>query len=194
MTAPQLPPWPTRPPAYGPVVLREFSERDAAMMMELSADPYVPLIGSLPANASQREAQDWIDRARGRWAEGAGFSFAIAEADTGRAVGGIGLWLAQLSQGRAEAGYSVAPSAQGRGIAAAALIARAPFAWSIPGLHRVELHIEPWNTGSIKAAERAGYEREGLLRSHQEIGGRRRDMLLYAAIREDPALYRPDQA
>jgi RimJ/RimL family protein N-acetyltransferase len=40
-----------------------------------------------------------------------------------------------------------------------------------------------WNAGSIGTAERAGYEREGLLRSHQEIGGRRRDMLLYATVR-----------
>jgi hypothetical protein len=29
----------------------------------------------------------------------------------------------------------------------------------------------------------SGYRREGLLCSHQEIGGIRRDMLLYAAIR-----------
>ncbi len=36
----------------------------------------------------------------------------------------------------------------------------------------------------MKTAGRAGYEREGLLRSHQEIGGRRRDTLLYAVIRE----------
>lgn len=70
----------------------------------------------------------------------------------------------------------------------------APFAWSVPGLRRIELYIELWNTGSIKTAERASYEREGLLRSHQEIGGRRRDMLLYAIVREDSALYRPDQA
>jgi RimJ/RimL family protein N-acetyltransferase len=34
----------------------------------------------------------------------------------------------------------------------------------------------------------SGYQREGLLRSHQEIGGTRCDMLLYAATR--PA--RPD--
>jgi hypothetical protein len=46
-------------------------------------------------------------------------------------------------------------------------------------------YIEPWNAGSIGTAERAGYEREGLLRSHQEIGGRRRDMLLYASVRPD---------
>ena len=186
MTPARLPPWPARPVAYGPVVLRAFSALDVAMARELSTDPYVPLIGSLPANATQQEAQVWVDRQRGRLAEGAGFSFAIAEAETDRAVGGIGLWLAPIAAGRATAGYSVTPSARGRGIAAAALTALTSFAWSVPALHRIELYIEPWNVGSIKTAERAGYEREGLLRSHQEIGGRRRDMLLYAVIRSGP--------
>jgi len=76
-------------------------------------------------------------------------------------------------------------SARGRGLASAALIALTSFGWTIPALHRIELYIEPWNAGSIGTAERAGYEREGLLRSHQEIGGRRRDMLLYASVRPD---------
>jgi len=184
MAPADLPPWPAEPVAYGPVVLREFYDRDVPMIRELATDPYVPPIGSLPANASQQEAQDWIDRQRGRLAEGAGFSFAIAEAGTGRGVGGIGLWLTALGHGRAAAGYSVIPSARGQGLAAAALTAVTGFAWSIPALHRIELYIEPWNQGSIRTAERAGYEREGLLRSHQEIGGRRRDMLLYAVIRD----------
>jgi RimJ/RimL family protein N-acetyltransferase len=63
------------------------------------------------------------------------------------------------------------------------LTAATAFAWTIPALHRLQLHIEPWNTASIRTAERVGYQREGLLCSHQEIGGRRRDMLLYAAVR-----------
>jgi [ribosomal protein S5]-alanine N-acetyltransferase len=177
--------WPTTPVAHGPVVLREFSAADLPMVKEMSADPYVPLIGTLPPNASTQEALAYIDRQRGRPAEGIGFSFAIAEAGTGRGVGGIGLWLAGLDQGRATAGYSVRPSARGLGLAAAALTALTAFAWSIQDLHRIELYIEPWNTGSVRTAERAGFEREGLLRSHQEIGGRRRDMLLYATIRGD---------
>jgi RimJ/RimL family protein N-acetyltransferase len=183
MTNADLPPWPTAPVAYGPIVLREFSTLDVPLALELSTDAYVPLIGTLPAHASTQDAQAWVDRQRGRWAEGLGFSFAIAEADTDRAVGTIGLWLADLAGGRASAGYSIAPSARGRGIAAAALIALTSFAWSIPELHRIELYIEPWNVGSIRTAERAGYEREGLMRSYMEIGGRRRDMLLYAVIR-----------
>jgi ribosomal-protein-alanine N-acetyltransferase len=185
VTTAEMPPWPTSPVAYGPVVLRRFSALDVPMVRELSTDPYVPLIGTLPPNASEREAQAYIDRQLGRLAEGIGLSFAIAEAGTDRAVGGIGLWLRDLVHGRATAGYFVTPSARGRGLASAALTALTSYAWTIPGLHRIELYIEPWNAGSAKTAERAGYEREGLLRSHQEIGGHRRDMLLYATIRQN---------
>jgi RimJ/RimL family protein N-acetyltransferase len=180
---PTLPPWPPTPPAHGPVVLRQLSAADLPMVLDLATDPYVPLIGTLPAHATDEEAAAWIERNRGRWAEGRGFSFAVAEAATDRAVGALGLWLAELPYGRGEIGYSVMPSARGRGLATAALVAGTEFAWTIPGLHRLELHIEPWNTASIRTAERAGYQREGLLRSHQEIGGLRRDMLLYAAVR-----------
>jgi ribosomal-protein-alanine N-acetyltransferase len=57
------------------------------------------------------------------------------------------------------------------------------FAWTLPDLHRVELYIEEWNIGSLRVAAGAGFTHEGVLRSHQEIGGTRRDMLLFAAVR-----------
>ena len=182
-TGPVLPPWPDVAPASGPVVLRPFAAADLPVALELSTDPYVPSIGTLPAHATEVAAAGWIDRQRNRWSEGAGFSFAVAEAATGRAVGSIGLWLRQLAEGRATAGYAVAPRERGRGIAAAALMAVTSFGWTIPQLHRIELHVEPWNTASVRTAENAGYLREGLLRSHTEIAGRRRDMLLFAAVR-----------
>ena len=72
---------------------------------------------------------------------------------------------------------------RGRGIASSALTALTAFAWTIPALYRAGLYIEPWNSSSIHVAEASGYQREGLLRSHQEIGGTRRDMLLYATTR-----------
>jgi [ribosomal protein S5]-alanine N-acetyltransferase len=179
----QLPPWPAVPPAAGNIVLREFSDKDAYLALELGQDAYVPLIGSLPAQPTQHDAAGWVRRQRGRHAEGTGFSFAIADAQTGRAVGAIGLWLRELAAGRATAGYSVSPLYRRRGIASSALAAVTAFAWTIPALHRIELFIEPWNAGSMKVAASAGYEREGLLRSHQEIGGTRRDMFLYATTR-----------
>lgn len=179
----QLPSWPITSPTYGSVVLREFTDEDAHLAVELGDDPYVPLIGSLPTLPTARQALDWIRRQRGRLAEGIGLSFAIAEAESNDAVGAIGLWLQNLPAGRATAGYSVSPVHRGRGIAGSALKALTTFAWTIPPLYRVELYIEPWNNSSIYVAETAGYQREGLLRSHQEIAGTRRDMLLYARTR-----------
>lgn len=176
-------PWPDPAPSHETVVLRAFGERDVAMVRELSTDPYVPLVGTLPAHASESEAGEWITRQQGRLAEGIGFSFCIADRASGRGLGSVGLWLSGMGQGRATAGYAVVPSERGRGVNAQALTALARFAWTIGALHRVEAYIEPWNVGSLAAAQRAGFELEGLLRSHQEIGGRRVDMLLAAAIR-----------
>jgi RimJ/RimL family protein N-acetyltransferase len=58
------------------------------------------------------------------------------------------------------------------------------------GLHelqvpRLELYVEPWNTASVKTAERAEFQREGLLRSWQQVGGTRRDMYIYARLPSD---------
>lgn len=175
--------WPDQPPTHSSIVLREFHDDDVAFAQDLSTDPYVPLVGSLPAHATRRQASEWLQRQQGRFGDGTGFSFAIADAATNLAVGQIELWLAHLPQGRAEAGYAVAPSARGRGAAASALQALTTFAWTIPALHRIELYIEPTNIASIHTANRAGYDWEGLLRSHQEIDGSRRDMALYAALR-----------
>ncbi|GHE13769.1 GNAT family N-acetyltransferase [Klenkia taihuensis] len=177
-----LPPWPTEPPRCGPVALRPFRDDDLAAVRELAADLYVPLIGSLPAHADDAQARAWITRQHDRWTTGAGFSVAATDLDD-RMVGTVGLHLRDLGEGRATAGYAVLPSRRGHGYAAAALTALTAFAWTIAGLHRVALHVEPWNTASVRTAEAAGYSREGLLRSHTEIGGTGRDMVLYAAVR-----------
>ena len=54
----------------------------------------------------------------------------------------------------------------------------------MPGLHRVQLFVEPSNEASVRTARGAGHEPEGLLRSYREIGGRRRDLLVPGAVRE----------
>lgn len=177
---------PSAAPEAGNVKLRAFSSSDAQMVQDLSTDPYVPMTGSLDLNASRAEAVAYIERQHDRLTSGAGFSFCVADAKTDEPFGQAGLWLKWLGDGRATAGYAIAPSARGRGRAAHALAALTSFGWSIPTLFRIELYIEPWNVASIRTAEVAGFEREGLLQSHQQIGGCRVNMLLYASIR--PAL------
>lgn len=151
--------WPADAPTYGQVRLRAFEERDVGMVMDLATDRYVPTIGSLPFLATHWDALDYIARQRGRLTEGKGFSFCVADRSDDTALGGIGLWLTSIEQGRTTGGYGVAPSARGRGAAGQALIALTAFAWTLTPVHRVELYIEPWNLASIRSAERAGFTR-----------------------------------
>ena len=180
-----LPPWPSDAPTFGQVLLRAVEERDTAMARELSTDTYVPQTGSLPGNATMQEASDWVARQQGRHAEGAGFSFAIVRCSDDVAIGHCGLWLKDLDEGRASAGYAIAPAERGRGYASEALAALTEFAWSVPGVQRIELFIEPWNAASIRTADRVGYVREGLLTGYQAIGGQNRDVLRCAAVRPE---------
>lgn len=48
---------------------------------------------------------------------------------------------------------------------------------------RLELYVEPWNTASLRCADNAGFTREGLLRSWQEVGGEGKDMVILAKLR-----------
>jgi RimJ/RimL family protein N-acetyltransferase len=134
------------------------------------------------------QGRRFIERQWSRAELGTGYSFAIADGGTGRAVGQAGLWLKDVAEGRASVGYWVAASARGRRAAACAVRALARWAHDELRIARVELHVEPWNTASVRTAELAGFRREGLLQGWQQIGGERRDLLVYARLAGDPMI------
>jgi ribosomal-protein-alanine N-acetyltransferase len=53
------------------------------------------------------------------------------------------------------------------------------------GYVRVQATVEPWNSPSIRVLEKAGLQREGLLRSYVLYGERVGDAYLYAAVQGD---------
>jgi [ribosomal protein S5]-alanine N-acetyltransferase len=177
-----LPPrltWPDPLPAYGPVRLRPFAAADLDLVAELADDPYIPLIGTVPAVFTPEAGAAYLERQHQRLRDGLGWSFAISDRVTDRAVGGAGLW--PHPGGPATAGYAVAPAYRGRGYATAALHALTAFARTVPGVEEVELLIEPENAASVAVARRCGYADAGLVPEHIEIGGVRRDMLRFVA-------------
>ena len=163
--------------------LRPFETKDSGLVREASFDPLIPLITTVPANGTDEEILDFIDRQQHRLVARSGYSFAIADAGSDRALGQIGLWLKNSDQGRASIGYWIGPPHRNRGIVSAALDAISGWGLGLPGIYRLELCVEPWNEGSWRAAERCGYTREGLLRSWQEVGGRRKDMYMYSRLK-----------
>jgi ribosomal-protein-alanine N-acetyltransferase len=171
--------------AAGPFKLRPFVMADLHVVREAALDPYIPLITTVPAAFTETEGRRFIERQWDRARRGSGYSFAITDAATGRAVGNIGLWLSDIGAGRASVSYWVAPSARGRGAAGYALKTLTLWALGVLGIPRLELYVEPHNEASIRTAERAGFRQEGLLRSWQAVGGERKDMLMYSLLPGD---------
>jgi len=87
-----------------------------------------------------------------------------------------------------ELAYVVAPEARGRGLAPRALRALGDWAFTELGMQRLQLRIEPGNEVSHAVALRAGYEREGTLRSAFVVRGRRADVVMYSRLPTDRAV------
>lgn len=159
--------------------LRGWTAADTGLLREAAQDPYIPLITTVPAPYTEAEAAAFVERQRRRTEIGTGYPFVIVDPD-GRAVGNVGLWVGDLPlRGWATTGYWVAGSARGQGAAAVGLRAVTRWALEQLAIPRLELSVEPWNTGSMRTAERAGYRRRELLPAHQEVAGQPRDMWRY---------------
>lgn len=165
------------------VRLRAFSHADIPTVLDAATDALIPVLTTVPDTQDPSLAAAFIDRQHDRARSGTGYSFAIAD-ERDVAVGQIGLWLRNIDHGRVSLGYWIAPAARRRGYAADALRTLASWGEGLPQVRRLELYVEPWNEGSWRAAERAGFEREGLLRSWEPVGAERRDMFMYSRIAE----------
>ncbi|KAA1399941.1 GNAT family N-acetyltransferase [Aeromicrobium ginsengisoli] len=162
------------------VRLRDFRPEDANLVISASTDPLIPLITTVPTTPDAAGAQAYIARQRTRQPSGVGYAFAIARPPDDVAVGYIGLTFRE--DGRASVGYWIGPEHRGHGFAASALSTLAEWAIADLSIPRLELYVERWNEASIRTAEKAGFQREGLMRSWQLVGETRRDMWMYSRI------------
>lgn len=172
--------------ASGRIVLRPFAIDDLSLVEEASNDPFIPTLTTVPDQYTAEEGRAFIDRQNFRRSSGEGWSLAIVDAATDRAIGQIGLWIAHLHKGRAEIGYWIANSGRGAGAAAEAVTMLSDWAFEQLDVDRLSLFIEPWNAPSLRTAERAGYQREARLRQWERVAGGARDMWSYVRTRDEP--------
>ena len=161
----------------GIVTLRSWEAADAPAIVECIA--------------GDREMAGWLDRLPQPYTladaelyigmEGED-KFAITDAASGRVLGSIGLrW--KEGEAKAEIGYWLRRDARGQGCTtrALALISRHALA---SGAARLQLRADPENIASCRVAEKAGFTREGVLRSaHWNARlGRRQDWAMYSLL------------
>ncbi|MET7478656.1 GNAT family N-acetyltransferase [Streptomyces sp. NPDC005648] len=121
--------------------------------------------------------------------EGSSASYCVTDAETGTALGHIGVNLINPVLSNARVGYWVLPEARGRGVATHALAVASRWALNELGLHRLELDHAVGHEASCRIAERCGFRYEGTLRGAMFEAGRYdtfRDMHLHGRLTTDP--------
>lgn len=110
----------------------------------------------------------------------------------GEAVGGIGIHRRHdVARFSAEIGYWLGETYWRRGIATAAVQCLTAHAMAQPDLYRVFALVFASNPASMRVLEKAGFEREGILKRASFKDGILMDSVLYAITRDADVHYSP---
>jgi RimJ/RimL family protein N-acetyltransferase len=165
------------------VALRRFHRADAEWIREACDRPemarFVPI---LPSPYTLQDAEAFIRYAEDAWEQESSAPFAITSLN-GDPLGAIELHLNRVDRGHAGIGYWLRAEARGRGAATNAL--KLVSVWAFRDLHieRLSLITDPENEASQRVAERAGFNREGLLRAWRPTRNGRRDSVMFSLVR-----------
>ena len=164
----------------GVIRLRRWRQDDAQSLVEaIDGDPEISRwLDQVPQPYRLEDARAYIADELGLDQD----IFAITDADTGRVLGSIGV--GRPRDGVCEIGYWLRADARGRGHTTRALVLAARWALAQGGVARVQLRADPENAASCRVAEKAGFTREGVLRSAHwnERLGRRQDHAMYSLL------------
>jgi len=167
----------------GDVILRFPSLDDVDAMLPAFTDPELREAGNLPAFsreelvASLRELPSLAEAGRL-------LALAAVHAPADEVVGGGTLHHLDAERKIVEIGYFVLPHARGRGVATTIARMLAEHAFSL-GIERVAAYVNVGNTASERVVARAGFTREGVVRSMPKPDGRRVDKTLYSLLPDE---------
>jgi RimJ/RimL family protein N-acetyltransferase len=162
------------------VVLRFPALDDVEGILPAFTDPELREAGNLPAFgreelvASLRELPLLAESGRL-------LALAAADTETGEIVGGGTIHHLDAERRIVEIGYFVLPAARRRGFATTIARMLAEHAFSL-GIERVAAYVNVGNVASERVLERAGFTREGVVRSMPKPDGRRVDKTLFSLL------------
>jgi RimJ/RimL family protein N-acetyltransferase len=173
----------------GDVTLRPWHEDDAHALARRINDPAVAeFMDIIPQPYSLADAFEFLGRCAEGWRTGLSTNFAIFVEGVDGATGGLGVHWNDRENGVAEVGYWVGADVRGRGVATAATRLAARWAFEVaPDLERLQLRADVENVASNRVAEKAGFTREGVLRSsrYNRRLERRVDFVMWSLLRSE---------
>ncbi|MFJ3722801.1 GNAT family N-acetyltransferase [Streptomyces sp. NPDC090045] len=116
-------------------------------------------------------------------------SFSVVELDGGALVGTVTLWGIDDHNRSAHIGLGLRPSSRGKGYGTDVVAVMCHYGFVVRGLHRLAIETLSDNAAMLRAAERNGFVREGVLRSSAWVMGEFLDDVLLGLLAQD---WKPD--
>jgi len=152
---------------------------DALLRYANNAKIAANLRDQFPHPYTRRDGIDYLNYVRSM-----DVPMAFAIEHEGEAIGGIGFRLgSDIARLSAEMGYWLAEPFWGRGYATRAVAAASEWAFENYRIIRVFAMVFSHNAASIRVLEKAGFQREGILRRSAIKSGTVLDQLMYAKVR-----------
>lgn len=165
--------------------LRLAADSDRPAFVAACQDREIQRFTTVPHPYDEENAREFAEHAARGFAAGSEVTAVVADRSSDELLGTIALRRRATNPRRWSVGYWVAPWGRGRGVAARAVGLVARFGFDQLGATRIELCAEPENRGSVAVAERAGFQREGLLRAYMSVNGESRDVFMYSLLPGD---------
>ena len=167
------------------VSIRPYRLDDAAALHEAAIESVWEVRPFMPwcrPDLTVDGARSWIEEQVSAFAAGRAFEFVIVAPD-GRFLGGCGLTHIDEANQRANLGYWVRSSACGHGVATEAIQQLVQWTFKNTELVRLEIVVSTQNGASLRAAEKSGAVREGVLKKRLLLHGSWHDAVMLSFIR-----------
>jgi RimJ/RimL family protein N-acetyltransferase len=170
----------------GVVTLRPLGLDDVTFVTELHAVPDIIATSVPPVPRDAADIRRRCERAQAHWLNGDRADLVVLDAATGTPAGDIGLFYSEPPLGQAMIGYSMSPAWRGRGYVTRAVELLSLWTFAETSIARLIAGTLPDNLGSQRVLTKAGYKREGYMRSRLPgPNGSRVDDVQFALLAED---------
>ena len=166
------------------LTLRKPRESDAALIYEgYAQDPEVRRFLLFPPPNGVEDSQSFISRCLKVWAKGLAFPYVIERKSDERLMGMVEI---RIDRYQGDIGYVLESKHWGQGYTSEATKALVDWALSQDEIVRVWAICDTENLASARVMEKAGMQREGILRRylvHPNLSDEPRDVFMYAKVK-----------